>query len=193
MNEAQLKFVRQLMDEYKGRELNLLARTEEAERLAKQAQLEAVSLKQQLNLVTRTGKSQYKVRIKLDASKLVFYTGATRTKEYRCILDSAGTSNIILQITFENLIPQPLTQPFSVEAIYYFACSIYGNKKLKQGEQFENHTVIPHIHQLINYIWVNLTPNVCSVNNLKLCQEFKTRKCVTGEQEDYLEIVITVL
>lgn len=193
MNDAQKIFVLDMMNKYKMREQKLIADKEQAEELAKQTTLEMANLKQKLDLYERVGKKTYKIRLNIDAAKLVFYTGATRTKEFRRIIDSSGEQNLILNITFENLIPKPLDKPFKINAVYYFACSIYGNKKLLQGEKFSAMTVVPTINQLFNYLWVNLVPNVCSLGNLKLVQEFDVKKCVTGEQTDFLEIIISEL
>jgi hypothetical protein len=193
MNDAQKAFVMQIMTDFKVKERKLIAEREQAEELTKQINLELAALKQKLDLYERVGKKNYKIRLNIDAAKLVFYTGATRTKEFRRIIDSSGEQNLILNITFENLIPKPLDKPFKINAVYYFACSIYGNKKLLQGETFSAMTVVPTINQLFNYLWVNLVPNVCSLGNLKLCQGFSVTKCVTGEQTDFLEIIISEL
>lgn len=193
MNDAQKAFVMQLITDYKAKEAKLIADKEHAEELAKAKILEMSTLKQKLDLFERSGKKNYKIKLNIDASKLVFYTGATRTKEFRRVLDSSSEQNLVLNITFENLLPKPLDKPFKINGIYYFACSIYGNKKLREGETFSHHTVVPMVHQLFNYIWVNLVPHVCSLGNVKLCQEMNVKKCVTGEQNDYLEIIITEL
>ena len=184
----------QLISEYKAKESKLIADKERAQELLKQVSLEMASYKQKLDLYERNGKKSYKIRLNIDASKLVFYTGATRTKTFQRIIDSSGEQNLILNITFENLLPKgAIDKPFRIIAVYYFACSIYGNKKLKESETYSHHTVVPAIHQLFNYVWVNLVPHVCSLGNLKLCQEFNVKKCVTGEQSDYLEIIINEL
>lgn len=193
MNDAQKAFVMQLVSEYKAKESKLIADKERAEELAKQVSLEMAAYKQRLDLYERSGKKTFKIRLNIDASKLVFYTGATRTKTFQRIIDSSGEQNLILNITFENLIAKPIDKPFKITATYYFACSIYGNKKLREDERFSHHTVVPAIHQLFNYVWVNLVPHVCSLGNIKLCQEFNVKKCVTGEQSDYLEIIISEL
>jgi len=191
MNEAQKAFVSQILQDFNNRERLLTKEKDFAEDELKKVQLQNSVLQQELNLLKRSGKCHI-VKFKVDASKLIFYTGF-RTKSYRNIADTSSEQNLALQVTFENTLEKPFTKPFLIDATYYFACSIYGNKKLQQNQVYGHHLVAPDIRQLKNYIWVNLTPHVCSELNLKLIQELNIKKVVTGEKEDYLEIKFTEL
>lgn len=191
MNDAQKAFISQILQEYQNKERILTNEKELAQEQLKKLQQEKYLLQQELNLLKRSGK-QIAMRFAVDASKLIFYTGY-RTKSFRNVADTSSEQNLVIQVTFQNNIEKPFTKPFKIDATYYFACSIYGNKKLKENELYANHVAAPDIRQLKNYIWVNLTPHVCSELHLKLIQELNIRKVVTGEKQDYLEIIFTEL
>jgi hypothetical protein len=191
MNDQQKAFVSQILQDYQNKERILTNEKELAQEQLKKVQQEKYLLQQELNLQKRSGR-QIAMRFKVDATKLIFYTGY-RTKAFRNVADTSSEQNLIIQVTFQNNIEKPFAKPFTIDATYYFACSIYGNKKLKENELYSNHVAAPDIRQLKNYIWVNLTPHVCTELNLKLIQELNIKKVVTGDKEDYLELVFTEL